>query len=422
MVSSKWAARVLLEDINASNISDKTLNELLWERYKVKMTKSTLYRMRNEALTEIHGGVDGCHLSTPERPLVFNSIFISFRGVLNVLFAACRSLIGVDGCHLSGNYGGILLSVVALDGNNELFPFAWAIVPSEDKSMEGEMSGVSSLAKSNYINLSFHFISIILCGIDWALNKLWPAAGRRYYCKHLVGNWKKPFPGPLMFSLFWKACGATSPFTFRKVMEGLKKANLASLVWLSTLGEQSRWSKHKFDPTIKCEVNKTNFVESFNTTLGVDRCRPVLTLLEDYQQGDKYVKSRTGRTFVPMLLEECKFCAMKLGLVRHFSQKMWLEMDLPIIHPPKMSRGIGRPNRNRKRSANEEPKGKRSKDVQRSKCKSFGHNAKTCKGGSTARETKMVALNNRTQMNIASTSILVSNNLRASSQPCAIED
>ncbi|KAL2905194.1 Antagonist of mitotic exit network protein 1, partial [Bienertia sinuspersici] len=42
----------------------------------------------------------------------------------------------------------------------------------------------------------------------------------------------------------------------------------------------SRWSKNKFDASLKCDVNNTNFVESFDSTLGVDRCRPILTLLE----------------------------------------------------------------------------------------------------------------------------------------------
>lgn len=48
------------------------------------------------------------------------------------MVAGCKSLIGVDGSHLKGNFGGVLLSAVGLDGNNELFPFAWAIVQGED--------------------------------------------------------------------------------------------------------------------------------------------------------------------------------------------------------------------------------------------------------------------------------------------------
>ena len=68
----------------------------------------------------------------PDRLLVFMSIFISFKAALDGLFAGCRSLIGVDGAHLKGNYGGFLLSTIALDSNNEMFPVAWAIVSYED--------------------------------------------------------------------------------------------------------------------------------------------------------------------------------------------------------------------------------------------------------------------------------------------------
>lgn len=83
-----------------------------------------------------------------------------------------------------------------------------------------------------------------------------------------------------MWNLFWKACGAYSAFTFKKAMQKLQTTNPAARIWLADLGEQCRWSKHQFDPTIKSDVNKTNFVESFNATLGIDRCRPVMTLLE----------------------------------------------------------------------------------------------------------------------------------------------
>lgn len=88
------------------------------------------------------------------------------------------------------------------------------------------------------------------------------------------------FSGPNLSQLFWLAAGAYSEYTFRKAMEQIEKHKPAARIWLSNLGEQERWSKHKFDPNMKCDINKTNFVESFNATLGTDRCRPVLTLLE----------------------------------------------------------------------------------------------------------------------------------------------
>ena len=48
-------------------------------------------------------------------------------------FVACRPFIGVDACHLKGHYGGQLMTVVATDLNDQLFPLAFAIVEVETK-------------------------------------------------------------------------------------------------------------------------------------------------------------------------------------------------------------------------------------------------------------------------------------------------
>ena len=124
------------------------------------MAQPGLYRVRNMALSIINGGHDtsysalpsscdvikstneGSHANCawypptyPDRPLLFMSIFISFKASLDGLFVGCRSLIRVDGAHLKGNYGSVLLSAIALDGNHEMFPVAWGIVSCEDKEI-----------------------------------------------------------------------------------------------------------------------------------------------------------------------------------------------------------------------------------------------------------------------------------------------
>lgn len=62
--------------------------------------------------------------------------------------------------------------------------------------------------------------------------------------------------------------------------------------------------------------------------------------------------------------------------------------NLPIISPPVMKRGVGRPCRNRRREEGEDQKGKRSKTVKCKKCECYGHNARTCKGGLTEKQKK----------------------------------
>lgn len=97
----------------------------------------------------------------------------------------------------------------------------------------------------------------------------------------LVDTSRESFLGPLMYILFWRAANATNPYTFKKAMERLRKEGKTPVMkWFAEIGKQSKWTKHKFDSSICCDSNTSNFVESFNSTLGVDRCRPVLTLLE----------------------------------------------------------------------------------------------------------------------------------------------
>ena len=47
--------------------------------------------------------------------------------------ACCRPFIGIDGCHLKGPFGGVVLEAIGLDGNNGLFPIAVDVVKSEGR-------------------------------------------------------------------------------------------------------------------------------------------------------------------------------------------------------------------------------------------------------------------------------------------------
>ncbi|XP_021773572.1 uncharacterized protein LOC110737535 [Chenopodium quinoa] len=256
-------------------------------------------------------------------------------------------------------------------------------------------------------------------GIDVALTELWPKVGRRYCCKHLVKNFKAQFPGLLMFQLFWKAAGAYNPFTFRKAMEALQKANPESLVWLATVGPQATWF-NAFNPAIKSDVNKSNFVESFNATLGIDRCRPVITLLEGVRRLTM-VRMETRKEqcqswrddLCPNIIKRlqlsglpCKHAMRAIYhkyvsewyLVRRYKLnyrnniksipdvEKWPNNTYPEINPPPIKRRISRPTRIRRREEGEQANGKRSKTIRCSKCVNFGHNMQTCQGGFTGKE------------------------------------
>lgn len=64
-----------------------------------------------------------------------------------------------------------------------------------------------------------------------------------------------------------------------KEMDEMKKQDAVAYQYLIDI-ELSLWSRFKFDPKLCCAENTNNCTESFNATLGLDRVKPILGLLE----------------------------------------------------------------------------------------------------------------------------------------------
>ncbi|KAG4924851.1 hypothetical protein JHK87_050391 [Glycine soja] len=63
----------------------------------------------------------------------FKRLFLCLDAQKKRFVRGCRPWLGIDGCHLKGPYGGILLSIVALDTNRGIFPIAVGVVEIECK-------------------------------------------------------------------------------------------------------------------------------------------------------------------------------------------------------------------------------------------------------------------------------------------------
>ena len=64
---------------------------------------------------------------------IFQRIYICLHACKEGFKAGCRPLVGLDGCHVKGPHPGQVLSAVGIDGNNQMFPIAYAVVESECK-------------------------------------------------------------------------------------------------------------------------------------------------------------------------------------------------------------------------------------------------------------------------------------------------
>ena len=61
----------------------------------------------------------------------FSEFFWTFHPSIEG-FKHCRPVLSIDGTHLYGKYKGTLMIVMGCDGNNQLFPLAFALIEGEN--------------------------------------------------------------------------------------------------------------------------------------------------------------------------------------------------------------------------------------------------------------------------------------------------
>ncbi|KAA8541876.1 hypothetical protein F0562_023028 [Nyssa sinensis] len=160
--NSSWIAKKLGEAIRTNpDIKVDAMQTHLQQTYGIEASRMQLYRAKRRALDEIEGKHGSSYTMLPmyaseirrtnpgslvkiecQRPSLlmnplFKRIFIAFEALFKGFKAGCRPFIGIDGCHLKGPYGGVLLAAVSLDGNNGLFPIAVGVVESENRDSWG---------------------------------------------------------------------------------------------------------------------------------------------------------------------------------------------------------------------------------------------------------------------------------------------
>ena len=63
----------------------------------------------------------------------FKRMYIRYNAQKVGFLGGCKPFIGLDGCHLKGRFGRQLLSAIAKDRNDNIFPVAMVVVEQQNK-------------------------------------------------------------------------------------------------------------------------------------------------------------------------------------------------------------------------------------------------------------------------------------------------
>ncbi|XP_039039206.1 uncharacterized protein LOC120177009 [Hibiscus syriacus] len=189
-------------------------------------------------------------------------------------FKGCRPIISIDGCHLKGYYGGTLLAVVGIDGNDNIYPITYSVVESENESSWTWF--LLLLATDLEIETSHNitFMSDKQKGLVEAMMHVLPNAEHTTCVRHLYSNFKNnaQFKGKNLKDALWKAARATYKKEFEYAMDELKALSKPAFDWLNAKGPV-KWSKSHFSP----RRNQTCFSAIYDSG---SRDKPILTLME----------------------------------------------------------------------------------------------------------------------------------------------
>ncbi|XP_039145936.1 uncharacterized protein LOC120283315 [Dioscorea cayenensis subsp. rotundata] len=189
-------------------------------------------------------------------------MYICLAAVKEGFISGWRNLIALDGCFLKGVVKGQILVAIGRDGNNQMYPIAWAIVDKE--TTETWSWFLEQLSDDLNIGdgLGWSIISDMQKGLIHAINELLPHIEHRMCARHIYARWGKSYPGKDLQIQFWNIARSTSEPEMKKQIEKMKELKGGAKAVEELL---DRWP----------------ILES--------RSKPIITMLEDIRQ---YVMTR----------------------------------------------------------------------------------------------------------------------------------
>ncbi|XP_034680770.1 uncharacterized protein LOC117910734 [Vitis riparia] len=195
----------------------------------------------------------------------------------------CRPVLAIDSCHLSGPYKGALLSAIAYDADDGMFPLALGVVSSENyedwywflDKLKGVLDGKEVVIISDRHQ-----------GILRSVSELFGTGNHAYCYRHVKENFSSFFHKQNIRGKKWKEDAlllldsiayARLEIDYNEAFEKLVRFNENLAKWVVE-NNPEHWAMLKF-LNKRWDIMTTNIAESFNAWLREKRHQTIYTLL-----------------------------------------------------------------------------------------------------------------------------------------------
>lgn len=165
---------------------------------------------------------------TPNANPVFLRFYVCFAALREGFLAGCRPVLGLDGAFLKGPCKGQLLTAVARDANNQIYPVTWGVVETESRDTWGWFLDSLSVDLKIGDGNKFTFVSDQQKGLIQAIKEMFPQAEHRRCARHIYANWRKAHRGKELHKWFWICAKSTTDAQFKKNLKEIEKNKTCS--------------------------------------------------------------------------------------------------------------------------------------------------------------------------------------------------
>ncbi|XP_066165208.1 uncharacterized protein [Oryza sativa Japonica Group] len=311
----------------------------------------------------------------------FSGLFICFSAQKEGFINGCMPFISIDGCFVKLTNGAQVLAASARDGNNNMFPIAFAVVGKEDTdSWTWFLEMLKCTIGSGEEHGGWTFMSDRQKGLMNAIPIVFPDSEHRYCKRHLLQNMgNKGWRGEKYKGFVDATIYATTVWDYDKAMEDIKKLNLKAWEWLIAIGKE-HFSRHAFSPKAKSDLVVNNLSEVFNKYILDARDKPIVTMVEHIRR--KVMAGHTPEDYVVDYFRKDAYMRTYTAVIYPVpDEHSWTKTDSPDIDPPKFDKHVGRPKKSRRKGPDEGPRvqGPARKTTSTcSNCRRDGHTYRTC--------------------------------------------
>nr|XP_009772176.1 PREDICTED: uncharacterized protein LOC104222632 [Nicotiana sylvestris] len=214
---------------------------------------------------------------------VFVGIYICLHACKVSWLEGCRNVIGFDGIFMKGVCKGELLSCIGKDGNNQMYPVAWAVVEKETKHTWSWFFRclMHDLQLTESQGEGLTIISDMQKGLFASVSELLPNAEHRMCARHIWSNWKQKWKGEERRKKFWAYARASFEAYLKAKIDELAELGDNKIIEDLLRYPKQYWCRAFFKDWSKCDSVENNMCETFNSWILSARHKSIITMLEE---------------------------------------------------------------------------------------------------------------------------------------------